>query len=283
MILERRRKEKQESFINQYSGQLGSAISRQKSEIALRAARVETELASKAKSEFLANMSHELRTSLNAIIGFSEVIKQVDPEQCDYDQIKEYAGYIHDSAHNLLKLINGVLVLTKIQAGTLALDYRLSDLTKLIDESLEDVSDLIAARQVQIMWKKPENFPQAMVDRQRYKQIAGNIISNALKFTKSGGQVSIELSQTNPDNFLLTVKDTGIGMTAHEVNNALQEFGQVDSGSARKYEGTGIGLAIVRALVQQHGGVFRISSKKDQGTKVTVSMPLDGSKARLPV
>jgi len=280
LIAERRKKENLDSYIYQYSNQLGSAISRQKNEIALNAARVETELASKAKSEFLANMSHELRTPLNAIIGFSEVIKNIDPDQCDYEQVKEYSGYIHESAHNLLKLINGVLVLTKIQAGTLSLDYRPSDPASLIDESLDGMKELVESRDVAIQWQKPAEFPQVLVDRHRYKQIATNIISNALKFTKSGGSVTIELVQPSPENFDLIVTDTGIGMTNKEVSNALQEFGQVDSGADRKYEGTGIGLAIVRALCQQHGGDFRISSKKDQGTKITISMPVNGSNAR---
>jgi len=280
LIAERRKKENLDSYIYQYSNQLGSAISRQKNEIALNAARVETELASKAKSEFLANMSHELRTPLNAIIGFSEVIKSIDPDQCDYEQVKEYSGYIHESAHNLLKLINGVLVLTKIQAGTLSLDYRPSDPASLIDESLDGMKELVESRDVAIQWQKPAEFPQVLVDRHRYKQIATNIISNALKFTKSGGSVTIELVQPSPENFDLIVTDTGIGMTNKEVSNALQEFGQVDSGADRKYEGTGIGLAIVRALCQQHGGDFRISSKKDQGTKITISMPVNGSNAR---
>jgi len=280
LITAKRKNDKQGSLISQYSSQLGSGISRQKSEIALNAARVETELASKAKSEFLANMSHELRTPLNAIIGFSEVIKKMDPEQSDYEQVKEYSGYIHDSAHNLLKLINGVLVLTKIQSGTLSLDYRESDVSLLIDESLEGLADLIETRDVVIEWQKPQNFPSVLVDRHRYKQIATNIISNGLKFTKSGGSVRIELAQPNPNYFELIVTDTGIGMTNKEGNNALQEFGQVDSGADRKYEGTGIGLAIVRALCQQHGGDFRISSKKDEGTKITISMPVNGPKNR---
>lgn len=277
LIYEQRKNIKPESFISQYSNRLGAAISRTHSEKALQAARIETELASKAKSEFLANMSHELRTPLNAIIGFSEVIKNIDPQQCDYEQVKEYSGYIHDSAHNLLKLINSVLVLTKIQAGTLSLDYRPTDPADIIDESLQDLQELISTRGVEINWQRPVNFPEVLLDRQRYKQIATNIISNGLKFTKTGGSVTIELTQPNQMRFVLTVRDTGIGMTADEVSNAVQEFGQVDSGADRKYEGSGIGLAIVRALCKQHGGEFRISSKRDEGTVVTVSLPIDAT------
>jgi signal transduction histidine kinase len=242
----------------------------QKLEVALQRA----ELANHSKSEFLSNMSHELRTPLNAIIGFSEVMMGQY-----FGPISEqhYAGYvsdIHRSGHLLLNIINDILDLSKIEAGRMEL-YRE---TVEIRDIVESCQRLIAGRAddaglvVTVEWHDPGPLT-LQADPTKLKQVLLNLLSNAVKFTPRGGRITISIACLADHRMKLVVADTGIGMTAADLVVAMEPFRQVDSSHSRKYQGTGLGLPLVKALVELHGGEFHIESQPGVGTTTTVLLP----------
>lgn len=238
--------------------------------------RKQTELrlhhASRMKSEFLANMSHELRTPLNGIIGFSELLVDEKAGSINAKQ-KEFLQDILRSGQHLLQLINDVLDLSKVEAGRMELFPERFDTAKAIDEICAVVSPLSKKKGIRVQVQVSQSASSIALDPQKFKQVLYNLLSNAVKFTDEGGSVTIAATRENDSRLRLTVQDTGIGIDASDLDKVFQEFTQLDSGSARRYEGTGLGLALTRKLVEFQGGSIDVASRSGEGSVFTVELP----------
>jgi PAS domain S-box-containing protein len=238
----------------------------------LRNALTTAEMASRAKSAFLASMSHELRTPLNAIIGFSDIIRTGIPGT-DAEKTRDYASDIYSSGQHLLKLISDILEVSRIEAGKLDLRKEELAIAEVIAGCVRLVSHRATEAGVQLTVAGAAESPRLFADETRVKQILLNLLSNALKFTAPGGHVTIGAAIAPDGAVTITVTDTGIGMTPDDIAIAMQPFGQVDSSLARRFEGTGLGLPLTKALVELHGGRLTIDSVPRVGTTATVIFP----------
>ena len=262
---------KEDSMMASYSSHLGGAVSRHRTSIALGAAKVEAELASKSKSEFIANMSHELRTPLNAIIGFSDML--ATGENNDPQKVTQYSAYIKEAAEHLLALINGILDVSKIQAGKLSIDRDLFDLKQIIDSCITIISPRAKEKNIELQCTIAPDAKNGFGDTLRIKQVLINLLSNAVKFTADGGIVSIEVTALTGGLIRIAIADNGEGMSPTEIDTALTPFGQINGGLNKSHEGTGLGLPISVALVRLHGGTLEVESEKNVGSRVIVTLP----------
>jgi two-component system, cell cycle sensor histidine kinase PleC len=233
-------------------------------------ARERAEAASRAKSEFLANMSHELRTPLNAILGFSETIYS---GAIGAEKHGEYARIIHQSGHHLLTLINDILDLARIEAGGLKLREREVDIAHLIGESMPMMEVRARDGQLALGTEVARNLPLVMADERALKQVLLNLLSNAVKFTPPGGSVICfaRVAQDGAPEF--GVRDTGVGIAEDDQERVFQNFGQGRHDVVTLDKGTGLGLPIVKGLMEAHGGEVTLESRVGEGTTVTVRLP----------
>jgi PAS domain S-box-containing protein len=252
--------------------------------------------ASRLKSKFLANMSHELRTPLNAIIGFSEVLR--DGLVGDLtDQQRGFIGDIFSSGTHLLSLINDILDLSKVEAGKMMLDLEPVQMSSLLLNSLSMIREKAATRHIRLDMDAAEELGSIQADPRKVKQILYNLLSNAVKFTNEGGQVTVRagrvpraevghrsgswtgrsfpLATSEFEQFLeISVTDSGIGISPEGLEHLFEPFSQIDSGLARRFEGTGLGLAMVKLLAELHGGAVAMESAVSEGSRFTVWLPL---------
>jgi two-component system, cell cycle sensor histidine kinase PleC len=262
------------TLLSCYTTNLGQYVSRKRAETALRAAAAEQALASRAKSEFLANMSHELRTPLNAIIGFSDLINDHTGGGTTAEKAGEYAGLINRAGRHLLGIISDILDVSKIESGTFELDLDRYPLRELIAAAVGLVEPRMAEKHQTLTLEIPPILPIVTADARRLKQVIINLLSNAHKFTPEGGNIVVAVVRRN-GSVSVAVRDSGIGMTPDQLVTALKPFGQVRSERTRAHEGTGLGLPIAKALIEQHGGTFTIDSAENAGTTVTFTIPED--------
>ncbi|HEY4953646.1 MAG TPA: PAS domain S-box protein, partial [Gemmatimonadaceae bacterium] len=272
-------------------------------EQALQQKNVELEGASRMKSEFLANMSHELRTPLNAIIGFSEVLRDGLVGEMT-DQQRGFIGDISNSGKHLLSLINDILDLSKVEAGKMTLDLEPVDISSLIANSLSIVREKAATRHILLDIVAEDELGSMQLDVRKVKQIIYNLLSNAVKFTVEGGKITLRarrvprarvgnapglwtgrsfpLADSEFTEFLeISVTDSGIGISPEGLEHLFKPFSQIDSGLARKFEGTGLGLAMVKLLAELHGGGVAVESEVGDGSCFSVWLPLRLADAKM--
>ncbi|HET7189777.1 MAG TPA: PAS domain S-box protein [Gemmatimonadaceae bacterium] len=266
-------------------------------EASLQLKNVELEAASRMKSEFLANMSHELRTPLNAIIGFSEVLKDGMVGSLT-EQQRGFIGDIFGSGKHLLSLINDILDLSKVEAGKMLLDLESIEITGVFANSLSIMREKAAARHVQVEMHVDAGMGVIHADGRKLKQMVYNILSNAVKFTGEGGKVTLRAQRvpraqvaqlsgawagrsfplTEENDFAhfieISATDTGIGISPEGMERLFKPFSQIDSGLARRFEGTGLGLALVKLLAELHGGAVAVESGVGEGSRFTIWLPL---------
>ncbi|ABD87338.1 sensor histidine kinase [Rhodopseudomonas palustris] len=246
---------------------------RKEQEQALELARAAAERADASRSHFLATMSHELRTPLNAIIGFSEMIVQEDVLMISAARRKEYAQLINDSGQHLLSVVNGILDMSKMESGK----FEILPEPFAPRPALLNCCNLLALKarenEVDLVTRAPENLPQLTGDPRAFKQIVLNLVSNAIKFTERGGTVTVSAAVEGA-RLALRVSDTGVGIGADDLKRIGEAFFQASKSYHRRHEGTGLGLSIVKSLVALHGGEMSVESKLDEGTTVTVMLPL---------
>ncbi|EJF75245.1 PAS domain-containing protein [Bartonella alsatica] len=267
------------SFIQELKRARGNAQQRatevEKLNKSLKAEKERAESANKAKSEFLANMSHELRTPLNAILGFSDIMLQSTFGPLGSQRYKEYMHDIYNSGTHLLTLINDILDMSKIEAGRFTLDCKNIDLGPIISEAARTLTPQAQEKNIFITTNiAPELY--AEVDSRAMKQIFLNLISNAVKFTPSGGNIGI-FAFKKKNNLVCRIKDTGVGIPQSAIKKLGQPFEQVENQLTKTHTGSGLGLAISRSLLELHKGKLEIISKEMKGTTVIITMPIKQS------
>jgi signal transduction histidine kinase len=245
-------------------------------EESLRTAKQEAEAANAAKTRFLANMSHELRTPLNAIIGFSEIISGELFGSLGNDKYLDYSGDILRSGRHLLAVINDVLDLVKSESGRMSLKARALDMREVLQDSAAMMSEQCRQANLTFTVTGLENELPVTGDPAKLRQVFLNLLSNAVKFTAAGGEISLAAEDAG-DFVRVTVGDTGIGMDPEDVAVAMQPFGQVDNRLERRYEGTGLGLPLTKALVELHGATLTIESERLKGTRIGIIFPKTGT------
>ena len=242
-------------------------------------ARLEAERAAAWKDRFLANISHELRTPLNGIIGFSEMLCSDELAPRDPAKRREYAEIIYSSGQHLLSVVNSILDMSKIDAGRFEILPEAFEVAPLVDSCCDIVSLKAKSGLVELVKACPAHLPELVADKRACKQILINLLSNAVKFTGSGGRVTVG-ARAEGNSILLFVRDTGIGINANDLPHIGNAFFQARAAYDRPYEGTGLGLSVVRGLVGLHGGSICLESAPGEGTSITVRLPRDGRAPR---
>jgi cell cycle sensor histidine kinase DivJ len=248
--------------------------SRKTRQDALLEARAEAERANAAKSRFLACMSHELRTPLTAIIGFSDLLRNPSENLIDTTRTPEYARIINESGHHLLAVANEILDMSRLETG----NFGLFPEPLRVDAVIASCTELLALRVqeagVVVNIAVPADLPEIVADRRAVMQILINLVTNAIKFSDPGGTVYVSAG-VDGEHICLEVADTGIGIAPHDLTRIGNPFFQVQGRYGRKHDGAGLGLSIVKALVNLHGGELKAESRPGEGTRMAVRLPLD--------
>lgn len=277
---------RRDNVLDQYCRNLNSIFEREKAEAGLHAmkvtaernaqiaqeAMIEAQSANRSKTEFLAAMSHELRTPLNAVLGFSDLLKSSLEAKGD-SELGEYAHDIYESGDHLLEIINDILDIVRIEGGTFEIDETQVPVSDITDSCVNMITGRAEEAGVALKQDIPLGLPDIYGDPRRLKQAIMNLLSNAVKFTEKGGTITLSVRADSENNLAIEVSDTGIGMAPEEIPKIMRPFAQADGALSRKYEGTGLGLPIAKAIVEKHGADLIVSSIPGKGTMVTIVMP----------
>jgi len=242
-----------------------------RAEADLTEARRAAELASAKKSDFLAKISHEIRTPMNAIIGFAEVMMEERLGPLANPKYQEYLGDIRTSGKHVVSLVNDLLDLAKIEAGRMELNFAATDVNAIVSSCVGIIQPQANANRVLVRTQLAANLPMVVADERSIRQIVLNMLSNATRFTESGGQVIVSTALLDSGEAVIRIRDTGVGMSATEIEQALEPFRQV--GTRRDHGGTGLGLPLTKALVEANRANFAIRSAPGEGTMVEITFP----------
>lgn len=234
--------------------------------------------ASDAKNQFLAVIGHELRTPLNAIVGFSDLMANGIGGDLGPTHL-EYVGLISQSGHHLLEMVNMLLDKSKIDAGRFELQAERFEPEKLVAPCVQLVSKVAREKNIELDVQMGKGLPEVLADERACRQILINLLSNAVKFTENGGRVTWSMKRSGA-HLAITVSDTGIGMSPEVVARLGETFFQAQTSADRNFEGTGLGISIVKGLVDLHDGTMNVQSKKGEGTSVHVMLPINGPEAK---
>lgn len=256
-----------------YEGSMEDIDQRRKAEIALKDAMTQSDLANRAKSEFLANMSHELRTPLNAVIGFAEIIKNEAFGPLPKKEYKEYASSIYESGQGLLNVINEILDMSRIEAGERTLNEGVVVVKEVVDSALTLMDSKIKGGKIRVENKITDPAISFIGEKQALKQMMLNLISNAVKFSPPESLMLLDAELDNKGRLRISVTDTGKGLDESELEKAISAFGQLETDHSRSKSGTGLGLTLVKSLLELHGGDLELVSQKGIGTTATLIFP----------
>lgn len=230
------------------------------------------EEANRSKTDFLSNISHELRTPLNAILGFSETMEAETFGPINNKQYAEYIKYISSSGRHLLSLINDILDISRVEAGRQKIDLTPIDLHKMFADTISVISRYPNADKRTISTDLPNHFPPLYADERAVRQILLNLLSNAIKFTEDGGQINLAAHKKKSD-IIITVSDNGIGIPSDKIKDLFKPFVQVENVMTRTHQGSGLGLALVKRLIEVHNGTVKLTSTVGKGTTITCTFP----------
>lgn len=256
-----------------FEGSMEDIDQRKIAEIALKEAKVESDLSSRAKSEFLTNMSHELRTPLNSVIGFAEIIKNEAFGEISQPEYKDYAANIYDSGNRLLNVINEILDVSQIEAGERDLKEGIVNVRGTVLACLDMMKSKSDAKKIRIDNRVKNELLHIIGEKHAIKQMLLNLMSNSIRFSADQAYIMIDAEMDGEGRLRLSVTDTGIGLTEKELEKALSPFGQVSTEHSREKSGTGLGLTLVKSLIELHGGELEMVSQKNIGTTATLIFP----------
>ncbi len=271
------------SLLRDYTDRFGDAVSRHRSTVALRAAKIEAELAYRARGDFLAHMNHELRTPLNAIVGFTTMLKDASTYNFSAEQTSEYLDYILQSAELLLGHIDTLLELAAAESGGAKLYQQAYGLAELIGEGIETTAPAAAEIGVKIITKIDPELPDVFIDPDKILKAIEHLLENALTACTAGDQISVivraglgvgKQARDSREWVYVAIEDTGNGMTPEEISRRLRVFEQIHTGLDRKFMSAGIGLPIAKSFIELNKGRFNIKSRKGVGTSVRFALPV---------
>lgn len=240
----------------------------------LKAAKKAADIASRTKSNFLANISHELRSPLNAIIGFAEVIEGHQEWPESHARFRDYASDIRQAGKYLLELINDIIDVARLKSGETAITPTTVNVREAVSGAMRRIEERAYARGLKVAIDLPDDAPQSLWADERYlRQMLVNLLTNAVKFTPANGTITISAAYSDTGDSILSVSDTGTGIADEYIEGVTDLFRQIDEGADRRHPGVGIGLALVKGLMELHGGELNISSKLGHGTTVSLVFP----------